>query len=133
MSQANVEIVRRVYAEVSADTWKAPPELFDSAYEVDLRDAAPDVGVIPGIEGSEEALRGYTATFEDFRIELLEVIHADQQSVVTAVRDGGRLKGSDSEVWNRFFHVWTFRDGKIVRRSSHTDRDQALEAARLQE
>ena len=133
MSQDNVEIVRRVYAEVSADTWKAPPELFDSAYEVDLRDAAPDVGVISGIEGSEEALRGYTATFEDFRIELLEVIHADEQCVVTAVRDGGRLKGSDSEVWNRFFHVWTFRDGKIVRRSSHTDRDQALEAAGLRE
>jgi len=45
----------------------------------------------------------------------------------------GRLKGSDSEAWNRFFYVWTFRHGRIVRRSSHTDENQALEAAGLRE
>ncbi len=133
MSQENVEIVRRVYAEVSAHVWKAPPELFDPDYAVDLTDAGPDLGVIPGIEASEAALRGYSETFENFRIELMEVIHADEQCVVTAVRDGGRLKGSDSEIWNRFFHVWTFRDGRIIRRSSHIDRTQALEAAGLKQ
>jgi ketosteroid isomerase-like protein len=133
MSQENVEVVRRVYEEVSANTWTAPPELFDSEYAVDLTDAAPDVGIIRGTEAAEAALRSYSETFEDFRIELLEVIHADEECVVTAVRDGGRLKGSDSEVWNRFFHVWTFRDGRILSRSSHVDRGQALEAAGLRE
>jgi ketosteroid isomerase-like protein len=64
---------------------------------------------------------------------LVDVIHTDEQRVVTAVRDGGRLKGSDSEVWNRFFHVWTFRDGRIVRRSSHIDENQAFQAAGLRE
>jgi ketosteroid isomerase-like protein len=34
-------------------------------------------------------------------------------------------------VWNRFVHVWTFRDGTIVRLSIHTDRDRALEVAGL--
>ena len=53
--------------------------------------------------------------------------------VVTVVRDGGRLKGSDAEVWNRFFHVWAFRSGKVLRLSVHTDRDRALEAAGLRE
>jgi ketosteroid isomerase-like protein len=127
----NVEIVRRVYEEVSAGTWKAPPELFDSEYAVDLTEAAPDVGVVRGTEEAEAALHGYSRTFEDFRVELDEVIHADESCVVTAVRDGGRLKGSDSEVWSHFFHVWTFRDGKILRRSSHVDRTQALQAAGL--
>jgi ketosteroid isomerase-like protein len=133
MSQENVEIVRRIYREVSARVWEAPPELFDPEYEVDLTDAGPDLGVIPGVEAAEAALRGYSETFEDFRIELVDVIHADEQRVVTVVRDGGRLKGSGSEVWNRFFHVWTFRDGRIVRRSSHTDENEALEAAGLRE
>jgi len=59
------------------------------------------------------------------------VIHVEDRQVVVAVRDGGRLRQSDAEVWNRFFHVWTFRNGKIVRRSSHSDRDRALEAAGL--
>jgi ketosteroid isomerase-like protein len=98
MSQKNVEVVLRIYREVSAGVWEAPPELFDPEYEVDLTDAGPDLGVIPGVEATEAALRGYSETFEDFRIELMGVIHADEQRVVTAIRDGGRLKGSDAEV-----------------------------------
>ena len=133
MSQENVELVRRIYNEVSAGQWKAQPELFDPDYEVDLTDAGPDLGVIRGVEATETALRGYTETFENFRIELLEVIHADDDYVITAIRDGGKLRGSDSEVWNRFFHVWTFRDGRIRRRTSHRDKEQALEAAGLSE
>ena len=50
-------------------------------------------------------LRGYIETFKDFRADLTEVIHADERLVVTAARDGGRLKGSDAEVWNDFFHL----------------------------
>jgi ketosteroid isomerase-like protein len=133
MSQENVEIVRRIYNQVSAGQWKPQPELFDPEYEVDLTDAGPDLGVIRGVEATETALRGYTETFENFRIELLEVIHAVDDCVITAVRDGGRLRGSDSEVWNRFFHVWTFRDGRIRRRTSHRDKEQALKAAGLSE
>jgi ketosteroid isomerase-like protein len=133
MSQENVEIVRRIYNEVSAGQWKAPPDLFDRRYEVDLTDAGPDLGVIRGVEATETALREYTETFENFRIELLDVIHADDEYVITAVRDGGRLKGSDSEVWNRFFHVWRFHDGRVRRRSSHRNKEEALEAAGLSE
>jgi ketosteroid isomerase-like protein len=69
----------------------------------------------------------------DFHVEIEEVIHADEEQVVTAVRDGGRMRGSDSEIWNHFFHVWTLGDGKIVRLSIHTDRNRALEAAGLKE
>jgi hypothetical protein len=62
-----------------------------------------------------------------------ELIHADERQVVTAVRDGGRMRGSDAEVWNRFFHVWTFGDREIIRLSIHTDRNRTLEAAGLSE
>ena len=63
--------------------------------------------------------------------ELEEVVYADEGRVVNAVRDGGRMRGTDAEVWNRAFHVWTFRDGRIVRLSVHTDRARALEVAGL--
>jgi ketosteroid isomerase-like protein len=131
MSQQNVEIVRQIYEEVSAHAYEASPDLFDPEYEVDLTDAYPDLGVIESV--GETGLRGYFETFEDFRVELMEVIHADEKHVVTAVRDGGRLKGSDAEVWERFFHVWTFREGRATRRSSHRERSQALKAAGLSE
>jgi hypothetical protein len=82
MSQENVEVVRRIYRDVSAHVWAAPAELFDPEYEVDLTDAGPDLGVIHGLDAAEAALRGYTETFEDFRIELTEVVHADEECVI---------------------------------------------------
>jgi ketosteroid isomerase-like protein len=71
--------------------------------------------------------------FEHFQIELDEVIRADEECVVTEVHDGGRLPGSDSEVRNHRFHAWTFRNGKVIRLSSHSDRVRALEACGLSE
>jgi ketosteroid isomerase-like protein len=132
MSQENVEIVRRVYEEVNANL-DVPVKFLHPDYEFDARDVAADIGIVRGIEASGEALREYWETFEDFHVDLKEVLHADEEHVVTAVQDGGRMKGSDAEVWNHLFHVWTFRDGKVVRTSSHTDKHRALEAAGLQE
>jgi ketosteroid isomerase-like protein len=132
VSQENVEIVRRAYEEVNARL-DVPAELLAPEYEFDARDVAADIGIVRGIEASGEALRQYWETFEDFHVDLKEVLHADEEHVVTAVQDGGRMKGSDAEVWNHLFHVWTFRDGKAVRTSSHTDRDRAFEAAGLGE
>ena len=71
--------------------------------------------------------RQYATSFDGFRVDLEEVIHADDERVVVELRDGGRMKGSDAEIWNRYFDVWTFRDGKAVRMSAHTDRARALE------
>jgi ketosteroid isomerase-like protein len=132
LSQENVEIVRAAYERVNAGL-EDPPELFDPDYEFDARDVAPAVGIVRGVEAVQEALREYWDTFEDFHIEFKEVLHADEEHVVTAVQDGGRMKGSDAEIWNRLFHVWTFRDGRVLRISSHTDKNRAFEAAGLVE
>jgi ketosteroid isomerase-like protein len=132
MSQENVEIVRRAYQYVSAHL-ALPSEPFDPDCVTDWTQVSPDFGVIHGVEASQEALASYFETFENFHVEVEEVLHADENRVVTAVRDGGRIKSSETEVWNRFFHAWTFRDGKVVRLSSHTDREQALEAVGLRE
>ena len=131
MSEENIEVVRRVYEGVTARL-KVPRELFDPDLELDQTEVPLDVvGVSRGLEAAEESLREYWETFEDFQIEVEEVMHADEAQVVTAVRDGGRIRGSDAEVWNRFFHVWTFGNSKIIRLSIHMDRNQALEAAGL--
>jgi ketosteroid isomerase-like protein len=133
MSEENVEIVRRVYEGVTARL-KVPRELFDPDLELDQTGVPLDtVGVSRGLEAAEESLREYWETFEDFHIDVEEVVHADEGQVVTAIRDGGRIRGSDAEVWTRFFHVWTFAGGKIARLSIHTKRSQALEAAGLEE
>ncbi len=68
-----------------------------------------------------------------FHVEPEQVLHADEERVVIAIRDGGRIAGSDKEVWNHFFHSWTLRTGKVVRLSSHTDRERALATVGLGE
>ena len=132
MSQENVEAVQQAY-EGANDRLEFPKGLFDPDWELDVTDVAPDVdGVLRGLP-TQEAFREYWEIFEDFHIEVEEVIHADEEQVVTAVRDSGRLRGTDAEVSNRFFHVWGFGDGKIIRMSVHADRNRALEAAGLSE
>jgi ketosteroid isomerase-like protein len=132
MSQQNVEVVQKAYEGVNANQ-EVPDELLDPSYEFDARDVAPGLGVVRGSDAAREALREYWQMFEDFHVDLKEVLHADEEHVVTAVEDGGRMRGSDAEVWNRLFHVWTFRDGKAVRTSSHNDRQRAFQAAGLSE
>ena len=132
MSEENVETVRRVYEGVNARL-EVPRELFDPDYEFDNTEFWPDVVEVLGFEAAQEKMREYWETFEAYHVELEEVIYADEGRVVNVVRDGGRMRGTDAEVWNRFFHLWTFRDRRIVRLSIHTDRNRALEVAGLSE
>ena len=134
MGQDNVEIVRRVYQDIPRNFDPNNPmrALYAPDFELDQSDLALDVeDVAVGFEAADAALREYWETFKDFSVKLEEIIHADERQVVTRVRDGGRIKGSDSEVWSTFFHVWTFADSKVTRLSLHNDRNRALEAAGL--
>jgi ketosteroid isomerase-like protein len=130
MSQENVKIVRDIYEAFN----RGEPSLasFTAGFELDPTDVSPDGSVVRGTEAASE-MQAYWETFDDFRVEVEEVIHADDEHVVCVVRDWGRIPGSGAEVSNRFFNAFTFRDGRITRLSFHTDKNRALEAAGLSE
>ena len=130
MSEKNVETIRRVYEGVNT-RMEVPRELFDPDYEFDNTELWPDIAGVLGFDAAQRTMREYWETFDGYRVEIDELVHADELRVVVLVRDGGRMSGTNSEVWNHFFHVWTLRDGKIVRLSVHTDRARSLEAAGL--
>src|SRR5712691_6268964 len=124
MGQDNVETVTRIYEDIpNSDPNDPMRALYAPHFELDQSDVAPDGDVAVGFEAADAAIREYWATFEDFSVKLEEVIHADEEQVVTRVRDGGRIKGGDSEVWSNFFHVWTFAHGRVTRLSLHNDRN----------
>jgi ketosteroid isomerase-like protein len=133
MSQGNVEIVREAYSRYSEGGFEAMMEMASADVEFEVSDVMPDMGGIHGREAAEPLFRSYAEMFDDFHITLEEVVASDGEKVVTAARDGGRIKGSDAEVRNRFFHAFTIRNGEIVRWSSHVERSRALEAAGLSE
>jgi ketosteroid isomerase-like protein len=108
-----------------------PLELYHPNMVLDAREVSPDFGVVRGREASQETLRGYWNMFEDYHVEMGEVIRAAENHVVNVALDHGRMRGSEAELENRYFHVWTFSEGKIARLSIHSDRNLALEAVGL--
>ena len=132
MSQRNLEIVQRIYARY-ADDPDAVRDAYASDFQFDVAEIGPDIGVVAGFDAATEAMRPYFGNFYDFRMEIDEVLHADDRNLVVAMHDTGRMHGSDFEVTNHRFHVWTFREGKVIRFSAHLDRDRAFDAAGLSE
>jgi ketosteroid isomerase-like protein len=130
VSPENLEVVERIYEELNSRR-ALPAELFARDFVIDLTQVSLDVRVLHGVAASQRALAPYFGTFDEFHVAA-EVLHADEHRVITAIRDGGRVKDSGAEIWNRYFHAWSLRDGKVVRLSSHTDRDEAFEAVGLE-
>ena len=101
--------------------------LLDPAIEwMSVEDAEPRRGV----EGVVESLSGWFEVWEEFHIEPEEFIDGGRH-VIAVVKESGRVKGSESQVSERFFQVWTMRDDKIVAFREFKSRQEALEAAGL--
>ena len=130
MSQENVELVRRGIESV--DTFWA---MLDEHVVWDLRNWPKTVGidsVVIGRDAVVQASRRYWGAWEDYRMDIDEVLDAGQ-SVVVIFREQGRGKSSGVPVAQQHTQVWTFRAGRIIRWESFGTRAQALEAVGLSE
>ncbi|HEY6636611.1 MAG TPA: nuclear transport factor 2 family protein [Solirubrobacterales bacterium] len=134
MSQENVEIVRRIYEEGLIH--RDPEGLVAELGTPDIEYVNPPYAVEPGTRrGPAEvakALRRAHELFASPRYVIHELI--DQGDAVVAVLTFyAHGRGSESEAVQEEVHTWILRDGRIVRFEWGRDRDQALEAAGLQE
>ena len=138
MSQKNVEIVRRAldgFLSAGYDMRNAEDffEVADPGIEFDISRTNPEAQVYRGRDGIIEALEQWVGTWDAYEVEALEVIDTAPDRVVTAIRERGRLKGSEAWVEHTRGAVWTIKDQRITRYEEHQDRAQALEAAGLSE
>ena len=133
MPQANVEIVRRVYALWRQRDWSRIPEFFDPEIELDLSRNVFNAAVYNGYRGLQTYLSAVDEVWEGFRVVPAEFI-GDGDVVVTGVTLHGRGKESGVDVEMRLFNIWTLRDSRVVRIvGGFRDRSEALEAAGLPE
>jgi len=98
-----------------------------------IEGAPDDRGPIHGKEAMRAYVQDWIDTFDQFRIEPVELIDADGDMVVAVLRYGGRAKLSGIETDEALGVVFTIRDGKIARGREYRTRGQALEAAGLRE
>ena len=129
MSEGNVELIRGLYRRFEEGDEDGALALLDPAMEVHDRPEIPDPQVYRGYDGVRAALQGSRDTFEQLNFIPEEYLDAGDDQVVVVFRFQGVGRGSGVEVDEQLAHRWTIRDGKPVRLTVHSSRDDALRAA----
>jgi ketosteroid isomerase-like protein len=136
VSQENVELVRRFYAEIAsgASTREFEQRLTDEALSAFLD---PEIEWIPvtesllavdsyrGFDGVRRVWGEFLSTWEGYRVEPLEFYDAGDQ-VAVVVHIVGRTHGL--EVDETRSSLLTIRHGRVVRVQAFPDREGAREA-----
>jgi ketosteroid isomerase-like protein len=125
------DLARRGYAALAAGDMQAVLELIDPDVEIEVHTGRPDLPEthrLHGHAGFMENLDQLSEVFEEMEVEPEEFIEIGDNLVVP-IHTSGRGKGSGIKVENRVAHVWTMRDGKVIRFRVYTSKELALEAA----
>jgi ketosteroid isomerase-like protein len=133
MSEENVEIVRS-----SILGWN------DRGVDAFVENVAPDVefhppkeSFEPGIYRGPDGVRTYFdrtgETFEERRVESVDMIEVDDNRVIAVVKVFTTTPHFAGEVEMNWASLVTIENGLMTRMETFTDRQQALEAAGLRE
>jgi ketosteroid isomerase-like protein len=130
MSQEHLDAVRSVYDAWERGDFQGAPNIYDPLALLVQGEGFPDKGPHLGIDGIRKYMRGFLEAWEHITIEAEELIDAGD-SVVAAIFQRGKGKGSGVEAEFRYFHVWTFRGDKVIRLETMRERAEALAATGL--
>lgn len=139
MSRENVEIVRRMYAELTLSPLSPQPgvleQFIDPGIEWRGPREFPDLAEPHhGYEGLARYFAKIDEAIEDYRMAPERFIDAGDDGVLVFSREGGRGRGSGAEVQTHLTaHLWTLKNGRAVRMQSYWERADALKAVGLTE
>jgi ketosteroid isomerase-like protein len=132
MSADNLEIVRRSYDATNRGDLEAGMAWAHDSIRMTVESPAEGRLTFEGIQAVTEFQRRLRETWEDYGLDVEELIDAGDCVLAVVVRHGrGRVSGA--EVSDRIFNVWTFRHGAVVAFDSLRDRAEALALAGLTE
>jgi ketosteroid isomerase-like protein len=129
MSADHIAAVRHGYETFNSGDFDAALQVFDPEIEWHTYIVpGPGGGVYRGHDGVRELWSDAKKIFGGFRNEPEEIFDAGDR-VVAFVRVEGVGVKSGIAVQARIAHLYTFREGKVLRVESFEDRDEALRAA----
>jgi ketosteroid isomerase-like protein len=132
-SQESLEVIKRAYRAWHEEGLDA----FTQYWAEDVRwrsiEGAPDDrGPMNGRAAVRAYIQDWVNTFAEFRVDLVELIEVDDETVVATLRYRGRTKHSDVQLpGTPFAAVFAVRDGQIAGCREYETRAQAIEAAGL--
>jgi hypothetical protein len=130
MSQENVEVVRRSFERIreGRPAWELYAEDFQL---VNLPDAPWQPS--PGHKGLQEWLDFSNDVAEEWGADLVEIEALDSERVLMIATWWGRFRATGIRDEISIAQVYTLADRKMTRVESYHTREEALEAARLEE
>jgi ketosteroid isomerase-like protein len=132
MLQENAEIVRRFYERWSKQDLDGVLECAHPEIEFDWSASrAPFGGVYTGHEGLTRFWTELRDAWEEFSLEIVEVVECDGERLVTVTVVRGRGRGSGIRMEAGGAMLWTLREGTIVSGRFFQNKEEALKAAGL--
>ena len=132
VSQENVQLVTHCFELFNRGEREAMLRYVDPGIETNEGVELPGATSYLGPEGVATAYEHWARQWDDFRMELTEVIDAGND-VVLVTRHHGTGRASGAPVQTSVAYVFTVDDGKLIRLRIFNTKAQAMEAVGLQE
>ena len=134
MSRKNVDVVRSAYEAWNAGDLDAAVEFLDPVIEWRMPPNFPEAGTYQGVDEVKSRLEEFLESWEDFQVEVEELIEAGDR-VVALTRFRGRSKGVGLELTGVAVdaQVWTLSEGRVTHVWMYGGTEEALEAGGLSE
>jgi ketosteroid isomerase-like protein len=142
MSRANVEFAEGLYAAGAAGTDKQTllaslpelvPQLCDPEIEWIEDPQRADRRIYRGHAGVRESWERWLEAFDEYSIELEQVIDCGDEDVLVVSLEQIQGAVSGAPMTSRHYAVLTIREGKLLRFREFYDEGAARQAARLQD
>jgi ketosteroid isomerase-like protein len=128
-----VEIVRRAFEAIERGDRAAWLKEYDADVVVQQTPPIPDARTYHGHEGLVQVLSDWTQVFGDLVMTPEDFADAGNDKVLVRIHQQARGASSGVPIDFYTWFVFTVGGGKIARLEMFNHRDQALEAAGLQE
>jgi ketosteroid isomerase-like protein len=133
VSRENIEAVRSVWEAYARKDVGAMQALCHPDVVIAQPPEMPDSKSYDGYSGVAESIDDWPAQWDDFRLDVTEIVEASDSSVVAKTHQQGRGHVSGLELDFEVTFLHTIRDGKFTRVDMFFDYDEALAAGRVGE
>ena len=123
-------MLRAGYEAFSRGEWDSVFREAHPDIELITTDRVTNPGTYRGVDDIRRFFEDLFAPFEEVMAEPEDFLERGDQIVVLVVVRS-RPRGSSAFIENRIGHLWTMRDGQVVRFQIFPEREKALEAAGL--
>jgi ketosteroid isomerase-like protein len=130
VSGENVQTLERIYAGWDRGDFTVGIAEFADDVTLFIDPEIPETGLYEGVDGIREYTRQFLEPWESLTIAAESYRDADDV-VLVKVKQLGVGRDSGVPVTLDYFHVWRFRDGKVIRLESILREENALAAAGL--